>query len=164
MPRCYYRALGSDSRQNNSIEFVYGPESSSRSAGPPGAAPLRTTINLPDGSVIEASELKVGGAFLVRAGALVSTAPHRMQQFISRCTLRYAAVLPGRKSVFQAGFRPASSRECSKLGPPAGLRPAGGPIGFPDCNRAEIRPGSPISGPEALLYKKRLNSMFIDKQ
>ncbi len=43
-------------------------------------------------------------------------------------TLCYAIVLPGRKTGFRAGFRPDSSRESLKLGPAAGLRPAGGPI------------------------------------
>ncbi len=37
-------------------------------------------------------------------------------------------VPPRRKSGFRAGFRPDSSRESFKVGPPAGLRPAGGPI------------------------------------
>ena len=35
-------------------------------------------------------------------------------------TLCYAIVLPGRKSGFRAGFRPDSSRESIKIGPPAG--------------------------------------------
>ncbi len=43
-------------------------------------------------------------------------------------TLCYTIVLPGRKSVFRAGFRPDSSRESLKIDPPAGLRLAGGPI------------------------------------
>ncbi len=37
----------------------------------------------------------------------------------------YSIVLPGRKSGFRARFRPDSSRESFKSGPP---RPAGGPI------------------------------------
>ena len=42
--------------------------------------------------------------------------------------LCYAIGLPGRKSGFRAGFRPDSIRESLKLGPPVGLRQAGGPI------------------------------------
>ncbi len=42
-------------------------------------------------------------------------------------TLCYATMLPGRKSSFRAGFQPDSKRESLKIGPPAGLRPAGGP-------------------------------------
>ncbi len=65
-------------------------------------------------------------------------------------TLCYAIVLPGWKSGFRAGFRSESSRESLKIGPPAGLRqPQGQFLSFPDQNPAE--PGSPISGPEALL-------------
>ncbi len=36
--------------------------------------------------------------------------------------------LPGRKSVFRAGFGPDSNRGHLRIGPPAGLKPAGGPI------------------------------------
>ncbi len=43
-------------------------------------------------------------------------------------TLCYAIMLPGRKSGFRAGFRPDYNRENLKIGSPAGLRPAGGPI------------------------------------
>ncbi len=39
-----------------------------------------------------------------------------------------AIVLPGRKSVFRAGFRPDSNSERFKIGPLAGRRPAGRPI------------------------------------
>ncbi len=39
-------------------------------------------------------------------------------------TLCYAVVVSDRKS----GFRAGSSRENTKIGPPAGLPPAGGPI------------------------------------
>ncbi len=64
----------------------------------------------------------------------------------AQATLCYAMVLPGRKSGFRAAFRPDSSRET------AGLRPAGGPIlRFSRLESGEIRRGSPISGPEALL-------------
>ncbi len=42
-------------------------------------------------------------------------------------TLCYAIVLPGRKSAFRAGFRSDCYRECTEMGPPAGLRPTGGP-------------------------------------
>ncbi len=37
-------------------------------------------------------------------------------------------MLPGRKSAFRAGFWPDCYRESPEIGPPAGLRPAGGPI------------------------------------
>jgi hypothetical protein len=75
-------------------------------------------------------------------------------------------MLPGRKSGFRAGFRPDSDKEDLKIGPPAGRRPAGGPIGsFPDKNPAEIQPESSISGPEARLhnigYDTALNTMSI---
>ncbi len=43
-------------------------------------------------------------------------------------TLGYAIVIPGRKSVFRAGFQPDSNREKFKIGHAAGLRPAGAPI------------------------------------
>ena len=51
-------------------------------------------------------------------------------------------MLPGRKSGFRDGFRPDSTRESLKIGPPAGLRPVGGRI--LKLSRLE-------SGPEALL-------------
>ncbi len=57
-------------------------------------------------------------------------------------TLRYAIMLPGRKSGFRAGFRPDSNRESLKFGPSAGL-----PQLEPRRNPAE----NLISGPEALL-------------
>ncbi len=44
------------------------------------------------------------------------------------CTLCYAILLPGRKLAFRAGFWPDCYRENTKIGPPAGLRPAGEPI------------------------------------
>ncbi len=43
-------------------------------------------------------------------------------------TLCYTIVLPGRKSAFRAGFWPDCYREKTEIGPPAGLRPAGGPM------------------------------------
>ncbi len=42
--------------------------------------------------------------------------------------LCYAILLLGRKSVFRDACRPDSSRGSRKIGPPAGLRPAGGPM------------------------------------
>ncbi len=67
-------------------------------------------------------------------------------------TLCEAIVLPSRKAGFRAGFRPDSTQEHRKIGPPAGRRPAGGPIlTFSDWNPAAIPPGNRISGPEALL-------------
>ena len=53
----------------------------------------------------------------------------------------YAIMLPARKSAFRAGFWPDCDWESTEIGPPAG-------------RRAKIRPGRPISGPEAftLLY------------
>ncbi len=68
------------------------------------------------------------------------------------CALCYTIVLPGRTSGFRAEFRPDSSRESLRFSPPAGLRPAGGPIlRLSRFDPAEIRPGRPISGPEALV-------------
>ncbi len=43
-------------------------------------------------------------------------------------TLGYAIDLPGQKSGVRAGFRPDSNRESHNICPPAGFRPAGGPI------------------------------------
>ncbi len=64
-------------------------------------------------------------------------------------TLCYAILLPGRRPGFRAGFRPDSNQESLKIGPPGGLRPAGGPnFRLSLVEPAEIRPGSPISGPE----------------
>ncbi len=71
----------------------------------------------------------------------------------SRCgTLCQAKVLPGRKSGFRAGFRLDSNRENLKSCPPAGLRPAGGPIsrlsvldsGRNQDRKPYFRPGSTI--------------------
>jgi hypothetical protein len=47
---------------------------------------------------------------------------------LCRTILWYAILLPGRKSAFRAGFWPDCFREGTEIGPPAGLRPAGGPI------------------------------------
>ncbi len=59
---------------------------------------------------------------------------------------------PGRKSVFRVACVPIYSREMLKVGPPAGLRPAGGPIFVSSpLKSGEIRPGNPISCLEALL-------------
>jgi hypothetical protein len=44
---------------------------------------------------------------------------------IKHLPLRYAIVLPGRRSGFRVGFRPECSRESPKIGPLAGRRPAG---------------------------------------
>jgi hypothetical protein len=71
-------------------------------------------------------------------------------------TLFYATVLPGRKSGFRAGFRPHSLWESLKIGPPAGERPAGGPIlGLPrltSCRnptrKPDFRPGSIVAYPK----------------
>ncbi len=43
-------------------------------------------------------------------------------------TLCYAIVIPSRKSDFRAGLWPDCYRESTEFGPPAGLRPATGPI------------------------------------
>jgi hypothetical protein len=64
------------------------------------------------------------------------------------CTQCHAIVLPARKSVFRAGSRPNSNRERLKIGPPAGFRPAGGPI--LRSSRLESdrnRSGSPMFNP-----------------
>ena len=68
-------------------------------------------------------------------------------------TLGYAIVLPGRKSGFRAGFRLDSNRENIKIGPPAGLRPAEGPIlmfsrlesGRNPARKPDFQPGSSIA-------------------
>ncbi len=64
----------------------------------------------------------------------------------------YAIVLPGQKSGSRAAFRTHSNQEVIKIGPQAGRRPAGGLI--LKLSRFRIRPGNPISGPEALLRNK----------
>ena len=59
---------------------------------------------------------------------------------------------PSWKLAFRAGLWPDCYRENTAIGPLAGLRPAGGPISvFHSRNPAEILPGRPIYGPEALL-------------
>ncbi len=71
--------------------------------------------------------------------------------FSATTTVCYAIVLSGRKSGFRAGFRPDSSRESLKIGPPAG-----GPIlRLSQLESGRIKPGSPISNPEALLRNVR---------
>ncbi len=67
------------------------------------------------------------------------------------------AVLPGRKSAFRVGFCPDCYREGTEIGPPAGLRPAGGRS---RCFPVAVRPGRPISGPEARLRKLEYWSFF----
>jgi hypothetical protein len=67
------------------------------------------------------------------------------------CTLCYTVVLPGRKSDFRAGFWPDCYRERTEI---SALRPAfGRPEGrfrfFHGSSPATIRPGRPISAPEA---------------
>ncbi len=65
-------------------------------------------------------------------------------------TLRNNAFGP--KSGFRTGFRPDSNRESFKIGPPAGLRPAGGPIlrfsrqesGRNSIRKPDLPPGSAI--------------------
>ncbi len=53
---------------------------------------------------------------------------------------------------FQAGFRPDANRQNNNFGPPAGRRPAAGPIlGFSDQTPVVTRPGNPMSGPESSL-------------
>ncbi len=67
-------------------------------------------------------------------------------------SLCYAIVRPARRLDFGDGFQP----DCCGRAPKAALRPAfGRPEGrfrcFPESSPAEIRPGRPIYGPEALL-------------
>ncbi len=70
-------------------------------------------------------------------------------------TLCYTILLPGRKPGFRVAFQPDSSRESFKIGLQAGRKPAGGPISkLSRKESAEFQPGSPISGPEALLRNK----------
>ncbi len=54
---------------------------------------------------------------------LVPMPSYRRQHSMFFNTLCYTIVLPGRKSVFRAGFRTDSSGERLKIGPPAGRRP-----------------------------------------
>ena len=67
--------------------------------------------------------------------------------------LFYAIVLPGRNSAFRAGFWPdcyrGKHRNRPSGRPSAGRRAVFG--SFPVAVRPKIRPGRPISGPEALV-------------
>ncbi len=59
-------------------------------------------------------------------------------------------MLPGRSSSFRPDFGRILIGKASKSAlRPAGGRPEGRFRGFPQKNPAEIRPGNPISGPEA---------------
>ncbi len=61
-------------------------------------------------------------------------------------------MFPIRKSGFRIEFRPDSNHENNTIDPSAGLRPAGGPIlRLYRQESGRTRPGSPISGQEALL-------------
>ncbi len=68
--------------------------------------------------------------------------------------LCYAIVPPGRRSGFRAEFRPDSNGENIKIGPsadrPSGRPKAGRRADF-EIFLIRIRPGSRISGPEAVL-------------
>ncbi len=69
-----------------------------------------------------------------------------------RRTLCYAIMPPGRKSAFRARFWPDCYRKNTEIGlRPAFGRPEGPLQRFPGSSPAKIRPGSVISGPEALL-------------
>ncbi len=67
-------------------------------------------------------------------------------------TLCHTIMLPGRKSGLRARFRWDSNRENLKIGPAAGLRPAGGPIlmlsrlesGRNPARKPDFRTGSTI--------------------
>ncbi len=63
----------------------------------------------------------------------------------------YAIVLPGHNSDFRARLWPDCYREKPEIGPPAG-----GPISVLSRQHSpvKIRPGRPISGPEALLRNR----------
>ncbi len=77
---------------------------------------------------------------------------------IEQPTLCYAVMLPGWKSDFRGGFEPHSNQENTEIGPPARLRPAGGPMlrlsrlesGRNPARRTDFRLGKPISGPGTL--------------
>ncbi len=58
-------------------------------------------------------------------------------------TLCYAIMLPGRKSSFRVGIRPDSNRESLKIGPAAGLGPAGRRANF-QAFLIRIRPKSGV--------------------
>jgi hypothetical protein len=76
----------------------------------------------------------------------------RLTHFCFYPTLR-RGVLPGRKSGFRAGSRPDSNLRNLKIGPPAGRRPAAGPIFMfsrseSDQNparKADFRPGTTMA-------------------
>ncbi len=84
--------------------------------------------------------------------ARASEEPSRSADHEILCTLCCATALPGWQSAFQARFWPDCYRASIKIGPPAGIRPVGGPISvFSGSSPAKTRPGMPIYGPEALL-------------
>ena len=58
----------------------------------------------------------------------VSASEIEAENYMFYGALCYALVFPGRKSAFRAGFWPDCYRASTEIGPPAGLRPAGGPI------------------------------------
>jgi hypothetical protein len=78
--------------------------------------------------------------------------PNSHDTFIHDMILCYLIVLPG-KSAFRAGFRPDCYQESAEIGPPAGLRPAGGPISVltrkqskrNPARKPNFRPGSSIA-------------------
>ncbi len=70
--------------------------------------------------------------FILEQGRLIGSRGGIMSRPGGYCsgvvTLCYAIVIPSRKSVFRAGLWPDCYRESIEIGPPTGLRPAGGPI------------------------------------
>jgi hypothetical protein len=93
------------------------------------------------------------GPFRPGSGGKLTFYFHVSPQCNLDCILCYAKMFPGQKSGFRAGFWPDSSLGTLKIGPPAGLRPAGGPIlrlsrlesGRHSARKPDFRPGNNIA-------------------
>jgi hypothetical protein len=77
-------------------------------------------------SLISAAIFKPEPVVTVPGPLVAGSRPKTDQDKSFDLSLGYAIELPGRKSGFRARFLPDTRRESIQIGPPAGLRPAGG--------------------------------------